>query len=93
MNRDVCEHFEPVELCEECGVREIVAGMIDGHLLTNNSTKLREAVEYGRRVEWQDRAKMQFMASCDVGEKWRDLANGPTLFRLTRKGVPLQPNS
>lgn len=74
-------------------MNEIVAGLIDGHILTNSVHKLRLAAEAHRRIEWQTRQKMQFMADCDLGERWDALASGKTLFCLTDEGAPIPPNN
>lgn len=60
-------------------MNDIVAGLIEGRTLTNSVHDLRIAAESGRNIEWQTRQKMQFMASCDLGGKWAELARGKTL--------------
>lgn len=33
------------------------------------------------------RARMQFMAVCDLGKKWEQWANAPTLFLLPKERI------
>ena len=71
-------------------MKEIVAAKI-GTLITNIPGQIAEAVEANARVEWLDRRHMQLMAAMDLGERWRTLANGKTLFCINDKGEPCSP--
>lgn len=66
---------------------EIVAANING-VITNSRATIAYALDAGLNIEWLSRARMQLMASCDLGEKWRALATGPTLFVFDENGVP-----
>lgn len=90
MNRDACIHFEPVGLCEKCNAHEVVAGLIDGVIITNDRRELIAALKSGRKVEWQAREKMRLMSDCGVGAGWDALADAPTLFWVGVNGEPLR---
>jgi hypothetical protein len=64
--------------------REIVAANIDG-IITNDRKVIIEAVHYNRKIEFLDRGRMMFMAACDLGPQWTNLAESPTLFILNEK--------
>lgn len=74
-------------------MKQIVAGLIDGNMLTTDAQMLRAACESGRNVRWHSRREMQLMASCDLGSKWNRLADAPTLFCLDCEGRPMPPNA
>jgi hypothetical protein len=68
--------------------REIVGAQI-GTTITNDKTKIAEAIEANRTdIQFLDRLQMQLMSSCDLGINWDNMANGPTLFCMDGKGKP-----
>lgn len=73
-------------------MKEIIGAMVDGRFLTSDPRAIADAVETGRVTEWLDRRRMQFMAACDLGPKWGQLAESKTLFCLDDDGNPLPPN-
>lgn len=66
-------------------MKEIVGARI-GNTITNNKTKIRDAVANGTITHFLDRKHMQFMAACDLGRNWDLMASGPTLFCIDDKG-------
>lgn len=72
-------------------MKEIVGAMI-GTIITNDRRSIMAAVEAGTVREFLDRRRMQFMAACDLGENWRRMAAGPTLFCIDDDGNPQPPN-
>jgi len=69
-------------------MKEIVGAQIE-YTVTNMPRLIAEAVSNNRRIRFLSRAEMQFMASCDLGKQWEDMASGPTLFFLDDNGNPV----
>lgn len=71
------------------GSREVVAAQI-GNEISNNKGHIYLALAAGvDEIQFLTRAHIQLMAECDLGEKWQELADSPTLFYVDAKGVPL----
>lgn len=66
-------------LADKYAIKEIVGAMI-GTKITNNPREIATAVESGTITEFIDRGRMEFMAACDLGQNWKRMAEGPTLF-------------
>lgn len=66
--------------------REIVGAMINGSTITNSLSDIIAASKAGKLNQVYDRRQMQFMAACDLGRNWENMANGPTLFYQDEKG-------
>lgn len=66
-------------------MKEIVAVMI-GTIITNDKKTFLEALQSNRNIGLLDRKHMQFMAACDLGDRWRALAEADTLFCVDDKG-------
>ena len=60
-------------------MREIVGARI-GNTITNDAKQICAAIEAGLVREYLDRQSMQLMAAMDLGEHWKRMAEGPTLF-------------
>lgn len=60
-------------------MEEIVAAKI-GDVITNNKQQIRSAIKFNLPISFIDRRHMQIMAAMDLGENWRKLAAGETLF-------------
>lgn len=72
-------------------MREIVAAKI-GNTITNRASDIRQAVESNRTdIQFLDRRHMQFMAACDLGNRWNQLASGPTFFCVDDDGNLVAP--
>jgi hypothetical protein len=68
-------------------MKEIVAARI-GNIVTNDMSDILQAVKSDiRDIELLDRVRMQMMASFDLGERWKILANSPTLFSIDETGI------
>lgn len=64
-------------------MKEIVGARIGG-TITNRPDYIIAALKSNQKIQWLDRKRMQFMASCDVGQNWTTMATGRTLFRLDK---------
>jgi len=71
-------------------MKEIVAARI-GTIITTNRKSILAAIEADTVSEFIERERMQFMAACDLGQKWITLANAPTLFVIDDNGVCTSP--
>lgn len=67
-------------------MKQIVAAKLGDGVITNDIQKIVCAVENETLAEFYDRKIMRFMASCDVGRHYDELANAPTLFLIDEKG-------
>lgn len=72
-------------------MREIVAAKI-GTTITNDITRVIVAIQDKKISELYDRAQMEFMASCDLGENWNQLARGKTLFLIDSNNTIHSPS-
>jgi len=70
------------------GITEVVAAKINGSMITNDLNEIVEAAKQGRASAYYDRNQMQFMAACDLGEKWKTLTKSKTLFYIV-DGTPM----
>ena len=66
-------------------MKEIVGAML-GTKITNNPRLIAAAVEAGVVTEFIDRQRMRFMAACDLGQRWKRMADGPTFFCIDDEG-------
>ena len=66
-------------------MKEIVGAKI-GSIITNNRPAIYIAIQNNTITEFLDRARMRFMAACDMGPNWVKMANGPTLFIVDDNG-------
>ena len=60
-------------------MKEIIGAMI-GTTITHDRAAIATAIEAGTVRGYVDREWMQFLAACDVGERWRRVSEWPTLF-------------
>ena len=60
-------------------MKEIVAVMI-GTTITNRIRDINEAFSKGEEIRMIERRHMEFMAALDLGRKWQELAEAPTLW-------------
>ena len=71
--------------------RQIVAVMWNG-IITNRNEDVACAMvalsQGDKTVIPLDRRRMQFMSAADLGQRWDNLANGPTFFGLREDGSP-----
>lgn len=72
-------------------MKEIVGAIINGGTVTNSVAAIRVACERGTVDRFLDRRHMEFMAACDLGQNWRIMAEGPTLFCVDDNGQPCAP--
>jgi len=61
-------------------LNEIVGAFINRKTITNKTSDIAAALDMGMDIEWLSRARMEFMANCDLGQRWDAMAAGPTLF-------------
>lgn len=66
---------------------EIVAAMIDT-MITNDRIEIARKIQDGKDVILLTRLEMKFMAAADLGENWRNLAEGPTLIKISEEAKP-----
>ena len=70
-------------------IHEIVGAKIGG-IITNDREMIIDALKSHRRDFMPlTRIHMKFMAACDLGDNWRRMANGPTLWRQDEDGHPI----
>lgn len=50
------------------------------NVITNDLIEIIKAVKSGSNVDPLSRTSMKLMAAFDLGKRWSDLANAPTLF-------------
>lgn len=62
-------------------MKEIVAAKI-GSIVTNSLIDIIAAAKEGRVSQYLDRKHMELMAACDLGGRWKALAESPTLFYI-----------
>jgi hypothetical protein len=67
---------------------EVVAFLVDGYI-TNNLMAIIQLINHCNHFEYVTRARAAFMAACDLGKVWKDLANAPVLFGLDDKNNPI----
>ena len=67
---------------------EIVAANINNKTITNDPITIREAINLDLSIQFLTRMHMEFMASCDLGIRWENLAKSRTLFIIDQDGRP-----
>lgn len=60
----------------------VIAWNING-TISNDREKLKAALELDLPVTLVTDAEAKFMAACDLGHKWKELAELPVLFQTT----------
>ncbi len=72
-------------------MREIV-GVMFGTVVHRDLRTIVGLAKGGREPDrLVSRAEMQFMDACDLGPRWKDWANSPTLFLIGKNGKPQWP--
>lgn len=59
---------------------DIIGVIVNGNLVTNDRAIIQQALESDAYVEFLDRKRCAFMASCDLGRVWTNLSSAPTIF-------------
>lgn len=60
---------------------KVVAWLIDG-VISNNLQELKRAVDLNKHFELICDKRAKFMAACDLGQNWENLAKAPVIFNL-----------
>lgn len=71
-------------------MREIVAAQVGG-IITNDLQHIKSALECRTLTNFLCRQHMEFMAACDLGIKWEQLAKSRTLFIIEDDGSVSAP--
>lgn len=68
-------------------MQEVIGAQVD-KTITNDVSIILAGIKMNLPIRWLRRKEMEFMAMCDLGARWEQLAKSPTLFLLDKEGKP-----
>lgn len=66
-------------------MKEIVAAKL-GTVISRSPRQIGDWVQSNQHPEFLERRRFQFMAALDLGSRWKEFAEAPTLFCVDDKG-------